>query len=62
MIYPALDSVSNAIKEKTAQFERSYNLLTNTCTKCHQATKHEFIQIKIPDKNVFSNQEFKLQK
>lgn len=63
MMHPSLDSVANAIRLKnTQQFERSYNLLTNTCTNCHRTTKYEFIQIKIPDKNVFSNQEFKLQK
>jgi len=62
MINPALDSVSNAIQQKNLiQFERSYKLLTNTCTSCHQATNHEFIQITIPSQQNFSNQRFKLE-
>ena len=62
MINPALDSVSNAIQQKNLiQFERSYKLLTNTCTSCHQATNHEFIQIAIPSQQNFSNQRFKLE-
>jgi hypothetical protein len=62
MINPALDSVSNAIQQKNLiQFQRSYNLLTNTCTNCHQATNHGFIQIKIPSQQNFSNQRFKLE-
>ncbi len=61
MITPAIDSVSSAIQHRDLpQFEHSYMVLTNTCTNCHSATKHEFIQIKIPNKNMFSNQEFKL--
>ena len=62
MINPALDSVLNAIQQKNLmQFERSYTLLTNTCTSCHRATNHEFIQIKIPSQQNFSNQRFKLE-
>jgi len=62
MINPALDSVSNAIQKRSlAQFKTSFNLLTNTCVNCHLATKHEFIQIQIPDKSVFSNQKFKME-
>lgn len=61
MIEPAMDSVSYAIqKQNLVQFKSSYNLLTNTCVKCHQATKHEFIQIQVPNMNTFSNQNFKI--
>ncbi|MEO6347519.1 MAG: hypothetical protein ABIO60_06375 [Aquaticitalea sp.] len=61
MIEPAIDSVSNAIqKQNFDQFNSSYNLLTNTCVNCHQATKHEFIQIQVPNMNTFSNQKFKI--
>lgn len=62
MINPALDSVSNAIQQKNLiQFERSYNLLTNTCVNCHRSTNYEFIQITIPNQQTFSNQRFKLE-
>ena len=62
IIYPALDSVSNAIDRKdVVQFERSYNFLTNTCTGCHKATDYEFIQITIPSIQNFSNQRFTIE-
>jgi len=63
MIKPALDSVSHAIqKQNLSEFKSSFNLLTNTCVNCHQATKHEFIQIQVPDIQVFRNQKFKVEK
>lgn len=61
MINPAIDSVSNAIKRKnTTQFKSSYSLLTNICNDCHSATNFEFIVVKIPDSQPFSNQDFKI--
>src|ERR1700704_3473549 len=37
ILYPALYSVSNAIKAKDAKrFEKSFVLLTNSCNNCHQ--------------------------
>ena len=49
MIKPPLDSVDEAIKNKSiSQFKNSFNLLTNTCNNCHRATKHEFNIIQIP--------------
>jgi hypothetical protein len=62
MIDPALDSISNSVKNKDlASFKSSFTLLTNTCNNCHHATKHEFNVIKIPDNPPFTNQEFKVQ-
>ena len=59
MIEPALDSVEQAIKqENIEQFNQSYSYLTNTCVNCHQDNQYEFIQIKIPEQQYFSNQEF----
>lgn len=61
MIEPALDSISNAIQRKDqVLFKTGYTLLTSTCNNCHQATKHEFNVIKIPDSPAFSDQEFKV--
>lgn len=60
MIYPALDSVKIAIKQKNPElFKNSYILLTNTCNKCHRATDFEFNVVKIPQTPPFSNQDFK---
>ncbi len=60
MIFPAMDSVSNAIKQKNLLlFKSSYNLLTNSCNTCHHASQHEFNMITIPSQSPFSNQSFK---
>jgi len=60
MINPALDSVNNAIQQKSfGLFKSAYTLLTNTCNDCHRVTEHEFIGIKIPNSTTFSNQDFK---
>lgn len=63
MIKPALDSVSKVIqKQNFLQFKSSFILLTNSCVNCHRETKHEFIQIQLPDNKIFSNQKFKMEK
>jgi len=60
IIYPALDSLSSAIKAKSPQqFEKSFVQLTNSCNSCHQSTHHEFNVIKTPETPPFTNQEFK---
>ena len=61
MIYPAIDSVNNAIKQKDpALFKSSYVFLTNTCNNCHHETDFNFNIVKIPDYQPFSNQDFKV--
>jgi len=60
MIYAPLDSVDKAIDAKdTARFKNSYTRLTQTCNTCHQSNEHGFIKVKIPDKNPYSNQNFR---
>ena len=60
MIYPALDSVTSAIDLKNVvKFKTSYTQLTNTCNACHQAAKFEFNVVKIPESQMFANQDFK---
>jgi len=60
ILYPALDSVNNAIKLKSLHhFETSFLFLTNSCNSCHKNTNHEFNVIKVPDTPPFNNQEFK---
>ncbi len=59
ILYPALDSVNNAIKAKSLkQFETSFRLLTNSCNNCHRSTNHQFNVIKVPETPPFTNQEF----
>lgn len=60
MINPAIDSISNAIKQQNQQlFKSSYTLLTSSCNNCHRATEHEFNVITIPTNPPISNQSFK---
>lgn len=60
MIIPAMDTLSNAIKEKNeAKFESSFTVLTATCNDCHKATNHGFNLIKIPGAVPVPNQVFK---
>lgn len=62
MINGPLDSVSNAINQKTLTgFKTSFLLLTKTCNDCHKNTAHGFNVVKVPDQPPFSNQEFKPQ-
>ncbi|HEY5327015.1 MAG TPA: hypothetical protein VIJ27_08440 [Mucilaginibacter sp.] len=61
ILYPALDSVSNAIKAKNIkQFEKSFVFLTNSCNSCHQSTHHQFNVIKTPETPPYTNQVFKV--
>lgn len=63
MLTPAMDSIQNAINEKSlTKFKSSYTLLTNTCNNCHVASEFEFNVVKIPDVSTFSNQDFKVEK
>ena len=61
ILYPALDSVTNAVKaQNLKKFEKDFVLLTNGCNSCHKSTHHEFNIIKVPDTPPFTNQEFKI--
>lgn len=63
MINPPLDSMKNAIQHKDPLlFKNSYTLLTNICNNCHNAVQFEFNVVKIPDIQMFSNQDFKVRK
>ena len=59
MITPAIDSVVQAVQQKNLeQFNKSFGYLTHTCVNCHTDNHYEFIRIKIPEEQTFSNQEF----
>jgi hypothetical protein len=59
MIFPAMDAVEKAIREKDANaFKNNFVVLTNTCNTCHQALKYGFNVIKVPATNNFDDQQF----
>lgn len=61
MIYPAIDSVASAIKQKNRQaFTTGFQLLTNSCNSCHTANHFEFNVITTPTAPPVSNQDFKV--
>lgn len=60
MIYPAIDSVANSIKQQTlSSFKNNFQLLTASCNNCHTANHFEFNVITIPTSPPVSNQDFK---
>lgn len=60
MIYPEIDSVSNAVKEKSIdKFIYSFKLLTKTCNDCHKENGFGFNVITLPTGQPVTNQDFK---
>ncbi|MGZ3819124.1 MAG: hypothetical protein ACXVB6_00930 [Mucilaginibacter sp.] len=63
MIDPAINSITEAIKEKDLQlFKKGFIDLTNNCNNCHKTTQHEFNVVTIPTALPVVNQDFKLRK
>jgi hypothetical protein len=63
MIYPSIDSVAAAIKEKNLdRFKSSFQLLTATCNNCHSDNNFSFNVITIPTAPPVTNQDFKVKK
>jgi hypothetical protein len=59
MIFPAMDAIEKAIREKDANaFKSNFALLTNNCNTCHQALKSGFNIIVVPDAKSLGNQRF----
>jgi hypothetical protein len=59
MIEPPMKNVDAAIANKDpAAFKSAYNALTAACNACHAAAHHEFLQIRIPAADPFSDQDF----
>jgi hypothetical protein len=53
-------AVEAAIKAADpAKFKAAYTEMTNACNACHAGMEHEFLVIKVPDSNVYPNQEFR---
>jgi len=60
MLYPALDSLKNAVKlNSPKQFQSAFIMVTKACNSCHQTTLHGFNVIKVPDAPPYTNQDFK---
>lgn len=61
MIYPAIDSVTNSIRQQNlVSFKNNFQLLTSTCNHCHAANHFEFNVITIPTAPPVTNQNFKV--
>jgi hypothetical protein len=61
MIEPGLVEIERAINSGNLDdFKKGYTQLTLACNECHKLTDFEYNIVKIPEKQEFSNQEFKL--
>jgi hypothetical protein len=53
-------AVEAAIKAAdSAKFKAAYAEMTTACNACHAAMEHEFLVIKVPEANVYPDQEFR---
>jgi hypothetical protein len=58
-IEPALKSVDAAIAHQDeAAFKSAFGALTASCNVCHKAAQHDFLDIKVPTGDPFSDQNF----
>jgi hypothetical protein len=62
MLYPAIDSLAQAIKtHNTASFKSGFLFLTGTCNNCHTIHHFEFNVITVPSAPPVTNQVFTVQ-
>jgi hypothetical protein len=55
----SLAQVHDAIDKKDEKkFIAAYNSLSNSCSNCHKAANHPFVQIQVPTESQFSDQKF----
>jgi hypothetical protein len=60
IILPALNKVDAAIAGKNVvAFKTAYGALTAACNSCHTMAQREFLEIKVPSGDPFSDQNFK---
>ena len=53
-------ALETAIKSAdSAKFAVAFSDMTNACNACHASMEHEFLVIKVPQANVYPNQEFR---
>ena len=59
MLLPKIEQVEGAIrKQDQVLFLENYELMISACNLCHQSTKHDFIQITVPNDSTVWNQKF----
>lgn len=59
MLFPKIEKVEEAIRKKDeVLFLENYELMISGCNLCHQATKHNFIRITVPNESSKWNQDF----
>jgi len=57
---PALNALDHAIIAGDARkFAAAYALVTRACNACHAGQQHPMIVIKVPDRTMFPDQEFR---
>jgi hypothetical protein len=55
----SLQKVHDAIGKKDKKaFLEAYNSLSTSCSNCHKAANHPFVQIQVPSEAQFSDQKF----
>jgi hypothetical protein len=55
----SLQKVHDAIEKKDKKsFLAAYSALSNSCSNCHKAANHPFVQIQVPNEAQFSDQKF----
>jgi hypothetical protein len=55
----SLQKVHDAIAKKDKKaFLEAYNSLSTSCSNCHKAANHPFVQIQVPSEAQFSDQKF----
>lgn len=63
LLVPAIEQVEASVQTRDkAAFVEHYRGLVESCNKCHEATKHQFIQIAVPERSMFQNQIFSISK
>jgi hypothetical protein len=59
MTKASLDELDRAIKASDkAQFVPAFAHLTQACNACHQSQSHAFVDIKVPETDMFPDQDF----
>jgi len=59
MLVPQVEALEQVVEgEGRIEFESAYRGLVDKCNACHEGTKHHFIRIKVPEKSMFTNQQF----
>ena len=62
MLLPKIEKVEEAIRqENEVLFLANYELMISSCNLCHNATKHNFIKITMPNDSSVWNQDFSVQ-